>query len=213
MAIAIFRAREPRYQGRTLTEWIKVGDDAYSAFTAHLVGYPYNELEADPGWKASSHAVRQMGTKAIPFLLNCAHATDSPQKAKVIEWLEEHPSLHFHIRSAFDRQGIAAFGFWLLGDDAKAAWPGLVQLTYDKNPELRTWALHHLTYCHPDDEIILPVLTRLSQDPDTNVEGYAAFIFDGWNPVQAESSGVYKRHPELRPSHIGEIKTNQPLAK
>src|SRR5581483_11052027 len=70
LTIAIFRAREPRYQGRTLSEWIKVGDDAYSAFTAHLVGYPYNELEADPGWKASSHAVRQMGTKAIPFLLN-----------------------------------------------------------------------------------------------------------------------------------------------
>lgn len=59
LAVIIYRAREPRYQGRTLSEWIKQGVSAKVNFG--IEGSSTNgNLETDPSWQAASHAVKQM---------------------------------------------------------------------------------------------------------------------------------------------------------
>src|SRR5581483_7455941 len=110
VAIVCFRAREPRYQGRTLSEWIWVGTD---------------HIETSPEWSEANNAVKQIGTNAIPFLLEWVQAEDTPQKEKVVFWLNEHAPFHFHIESSADRRFAARMGFMMLGNESKPAWPAL----------------------------------------------------------------------------------------
>src|SRR5581483_5885513 len=159
LAIACFRAREPRYQGRTLSEWIES--------TRHC-------SETEPQWQNASHAVKQMASNAIPILLDWVRSEDSPQKAKDIYWINENAPFHFHVRRASERRDAASTGFSLLGSDAKPAWPALVDLTFSRIPELRYDAFWCLVFSEADNATLLPVLTRLVHDPDGVVQKTAA---------------------------------------
>jgi hypothetical protein len=112
LAIAIFRAGEPRYQGRTLTEWIESAA---------------NNPDSDPERHEAENAVKQMAPDAIPWLLKWAQVRDSLPKAKLIDWLDRHPSLHLQIKGAGYYNYLAASGFQLLGNEAKPVWPILVK--------------------------------------------------------------------------------------
>ena len=50
LAFAIFRAREPRYQGRALSEWIGDAEVTYDKFTGPQDSDPHHS-EADPAWQ------------------------------------------------------------------------------------------------------------------------------------------------------------------
>src|ERR1700722_1364899 len=123
VAIAIFRDREPRYQERTLTEWIE---------------YDIKKRASDPEHQAAERAVKQMAPDAIPWLLRWAEKHDSSLKLKVIDFLNKHPAIHLHLKPAFEYYLIAFDGFQLLGSEAKPAWPMLIQWTSspDKNRQL-----------------------------------------------------------------------------
>ncbi len=112
LSIFILRAREPRYQGRTLTEWIESAA---------------NNPDSDPERHEAENAIKQMSSDAIPWLLKWAQVRDSLPKAKLIDWLDRHPSLHVQIKGAGYYNYLAAFGFQLLGNEAKPAWPVLVK--------------------------------------------------------------------------------------
>src|ERR1700730_7870815 len=83
LAIAIYRAREPRYQGRTLSEWIRDGASALNTFRMNPTANPFHP-ETDPDWQAASHAVKEIGPDAIPFLLKWVEAKDSARREKLI---------------------------------------------------------------------------------------------------------------------------------
>ncbi|MBI3850319.1 MAG: hypothetical protein HY298_08530 [Verrucomicrobia bacterium] len=76
------RQREPKYQGKTLTAWLKVG--------GHGEG-----LEDKP----AIEAVRKMGTNAIPFLLDMVRAKDSRFKLKLTDWTYGHVPYVSHCMS------------------------------------------------------------------------------------------------------------------
>jgi hypothetical protein len=145
LAIAIYRGREPRYQGRTLTGWMEI---------IRLGNGSESEMQA------AINAVQQIGTNAIPWLVKWSVAEDPKVKAAVILWVNLHPSWHLHLQSAEEKQKAARLGMLILAEKSRPACPGLIRLTYDKNPDIRYNALLCLMTVRADKETLLPVLAR-----------------------------------------------------
>jgi hypothetical protein len=110
---SITRGGEPKFRGRTLSEWIEAEENIQFEVNGDSM-----DCESDPQWRAATNAVYQIGTNAVPWLSKWASAKDSRMKAAVTEWVNAHPSLHWHIRSAAERRNEAMIGFILLNDKA-----------------------------------------------------------------------------------------------
>jgi len=195
--------KEPRYQGRTLTEWLNQADTAYAISR----GKPQN----DPQWLSASNAIQQIGADAIPLLLKWASANDSRPKAALILWLDSNPKLHFHVRSAAEYQITGNMGFLLLRTKAKPAWPVLVRLTSAREPDRRWVGLFCLLVSKADKDLVLPVCLRLIKDPDKSVQLNTAYWFHFFYPQEAEAAGVCQLAPELISQPTVETDTNRPL--
>src|SRR5690349_4989222 len=122
LAMAICRTGEPRYQGRTLTEWIKIGNAAQDRFMANPDA-DHARPESDPGLQRARRAFKHMAPEAIPLLLSWVQAKDSPAKVRVMIFFDEHPWLLVRLLAAEDRNDAAQLGFMLLGNEARPAWP------------------------------------------------------------------------------------------
>src|SRR5437660_3484140 len=77
LVIHIFRAKEPTYQGRTLTEWL-CDCSVYPPFGWGEIPRAFN-----PRVPATKHAVKEIGTNAIPVLLDMLQAGDSTTSLKI----------------------------------------------------------------------------------------------------------------------------------
>src|ERR1044071_4458241 len=75
--------REPVYQGKTLTRWL-------SDFWPGRNPTP-EKVEQD------KLAVHQIGTNAIPILLQWISARDGPLKQKMVRWIADHRWVPFRI--------------------------------------------------------------------------------------------------------------------
>ncbi len=218
LSLAIFRAREPRYQGRTLSEWIEEGEKASGKYSMLISSYPQggpdlHGLEADPDWQRASHAVKHIGYAAVPFLLKWLQADDPPIKKRLIDWLKLHPSLHLRIKSADDYRAKAGVGLWLIGNPRKAGWPGMFFPTGTIR-ERRVGVLILLMQSEPDKETFVPLLLALIHDEDESVRQVAAYKFNNLYPKEAEAAGLYKIFPHLIRNESAEWPgTNQTPAK
>ncbi len=172
LAYAVFRDKEPSYQGRKLSDWIGAVYAADVKFRAQNPGYAQDHA-TDLEWQTAGHAVKQMAPEAIPFLLRWAQADDSPLRQKLYGWLGRHPSFLFGTRNAAHRHDMAFYGFMLLGNEINSDKAVLVRLTYSADSRIRFWALVMLDGSHPDRDTFLPVLWRLLHDPDQHVQGLA----------------------------------------
>ena len=109
------REHEPVYQGKTLTYWL-------SDFWPGRSPTP-EKLEQD------KLAVRQIGTNAIPILLQWISAKDGPLKQKMVTWISRHPRVPFRLESDVDKNMLAVSGFGILGkSQAGPAVPALVEI-------------------------------------------------------------------------------------
>jgi RNA polymerase sigma factor (sigma-70 family) len=103
-------AREPSYQGRSLSEWLPDID----------YGKPQDQRAA------AAEAIRNMGKVTLPFLLNDL-MTDPKQRRHRVKYLK--PGL----RDVNERSRQATWAFDALGPLAKSAIPELTQLA-EQNP-------------------------------------------------------------------------------
>ena len=114
---------EPTYNGKPLSEWC-------------------DESIADIETTQQVHAIRQIGTNALPFLLKWLQSQPTPFEEKVSAWLAP-----LHIDPSYQkskRLDEAVLGFWALGEDAKPAIPALISLVDSTNNLDRLWALEAL---------------------------------------------------------------------
>lgn len=124
--------REPVYQGKTLTWWL-------SDFWPGRKPTP-EKLEQ------ARLAVRQIGTNAIPMLLQWISAKDGPLKQKLITWIYEHPRVPFRLESSVDKNMLAVSGFHILGkSQAGPAVPALVEIVRTGGGQ-RTSAYNNVTF-------------------------------------------------------------------
>ncbi|EEF57795.1 hypothetical protein [Pedosphaera parvula] len=125
--------REPVYQGKTLTYWL-------SDFCVPGRNPTREKLEQD------KLAVRQIGTNAIPILLQWISAKDVPLKLEIVDFIWRHPWVPFRLQSAVDRQSLASSGFSILGkSQAGPAIPALVKIVRTGGGE-RTSGYDNVTF-------------------------------------------------------------------
>ena len=123
--------REPVYQGKTLTYWLS---DFWPGRNPTPEKREQNIL-----------AVRQIGTNAIPTLLQWISARDGPLKQKMVR-ICRHPWVPFGITSSVDKNMLAASGFWILGkSQAGSAVPALVEIVRTGGGE-KTSAYDNVTF-------------------------------------------------------------------
>ena len=156
------REREPSYQGRTLSEWLR-GYRQPLGSTAPVIS---NE---------AADAVRHIGTNALSFLLKWMQEPQklSPAREKFLTvafrvaymWKLGSTPREVVLRMAASRELRAAsalWGFVILGTNASPAIPDLVELARKGEPWRSPAALSALGYLGKD---ALPPLLAFAADP------------------------------------------------
>ena len=145
-----------------------------SIYFSGYSGYsPHATLEEE---NASEQAIRTMGTNTFPTL---------------ITWLTDEPS-RINVRST------ALTVFQILGEEGRPAAPALIELTKNKNEEIRMYALDSLKAIKPEKEIFTPALVTLIHDPDKNLSYEAAETLLEIDPDAADKAGVFNLFPQLK---------------
>ena len=138
------RPREPVYQGRRLSAWLR-DMGLYPAKYRH----------------DAEEAVRQIGTNSLPTLLKLLAAKDSFLKKLTLASLAKmHPLIRVDWPSAQDLHVRAMLAFHVLGPEAKAAIPALTDLL--KHPETAPSAARALMSIGPD--AVLPLVRALTNE-------------------------------------------------
>jgi hypothetical protein len=149
VTITLVRQREPRYQNRSLSQWLSTFTDA-----------PHENRSA-PEFIQATEAVRHIGPEAIPYLL--ARFKHQPKLSKARDFIGGHllrmrPRAIFIPLGArimdvewFQRGGQAVVGFQALGTNATSAIPRLFRLATDQTDDhVRIWAIRALGSVGPE---------------------------------------------------------------
>jgi hypothetical protein len=114
---AIFRSPEPAYEGVPLSVWLQRYEDL-NYFTV-----------SEQSWhREADEAVRNIGTNALPILLELIDAKDSRFKLKMMDLAGKQSVIKTHFTTAKTRQQIALTAFRVLGPAAKPAIPKLGEI-------------------------------------------------------------------------------------
>jgi len=133
------REREPRYQGRTLSQWWVIWSDSVDG-----------PQESPARAEEAAQAIRHIGTNAIPLLLKQVRRIESPVGNALFDlaWkFLPRPIFESRIVSSVFSGGHdfdPSATFYILGSQAAPAVPGLTSLMYSpKNSGLA----HYAAYC------------------------------------------------------------------
>ena len=118
--------KEPVFQGRKLSEWIRI---------AGL--YPTNSQT-----EHARVAINAIGTNAIPYLLSEFSARESRLAPKLAEWVSRKTGFDFGFDEGNPRRGMAVVGLSFLGTNAAPALPALAtNLTDEENCVGAAWVM------------------------------------------------------------------------
>jgi HEAT repeat protein len=155
-------SREPSHQGKRLSAWLY-------------------DLRSDnsEATELAEKAIHQMGDKCVPTLLEMLRSRDSRLKVKLMEWAEGHDFseealTRFKIMPAADRSAIASQAFEILGEKAKAAIPGLIEMLGEDFGESNIPYLAASALSGIGGEATLPLMSLLLK-PDAVLRERAAY--------------------------------------
>jgi hypothetical protein len=140
----MLQLREPKYEGRSLSSW--------------LIFQEYPKVNASK--LQSKIAIHHIGTNAFPVLIGwLASRTEGPLKIKLIQFLEAHPKIPFHLQRASEKRFKAARTFQILGPMGKPAVPALIKLfTHVDDEGIQVEVLMSLIAIGPSAREASPVL-------------------------------------------------------
>lgn len=157
------RRVEPVYNGRPLTAW------------ARQYGSNHWNGRKEPAREAE-FAVRQIGTNAIPFLLDLMRARDSALSQRLRPHVpgKWHDSLHLNDNSGHVRR-MGAHGLAALGTNAPAAVPALIELaTQHPDEDGRYIAVFALRTLGSAAEAAIPFYIQCLTNKDNTIRNEAA---------------------------------------
>jgi HEAT repeat protein len=162
-ALLFLRRVEPIHNDKPLTSWAQqYGSNNWS-------GHKDLAREAE-------FAVRQIGPKAIPFLLDLMEARDSDLKKKLRQYLPKkwHDRLHLNDNSGNLRR-MGAHGLAAMGTNASDAVPALIKLAR-QHPEEdgRYIAVFALRTLGPGAEAAIPFYIQCLTNKDNTIRNEAA---------------------------------------
>ncbi|MEW6302827.1 MAG: hypothetical protein AB1705_05105 [Verrucomicrobiota bacterium] len=149
VGLALLWRSEPTYQGKRLSEWAQqFGTNNWSA----------NRAQA----KEAEFAIQQIGTNAIPLLLELAGTRDSALKKRLRGVVPRKWHDRFRLRDNFgELRRTGAHGLAALGTNAAAAVPGLMEIaTNHPDEDARYVAIFALRTLGSVSEPAIPLLVR-----------------------------------------------------
>jgi HEAT repeat protein len=152
LAWLTFHSSEPSYHGKSLSAWLeqaRQNNEFENAFSDIYLDNP------------SARAVRAIGKDALPTLLRMAHTRDTPFRRGFFELSCKYHWLGIHPQRFEDIQIKAAYGFLVLGPEAKTALPELISMLDDPAPEKRVVAAFAIGRIGPDGASAIPAFQRL----------------------------------------------------
>lgn len=159
LAWLTFHSSEPSYHGKSLSAWLdQACQNQEGAFEFR------SDIHLDT---PSARAIRAMGKDALPTLLRMAHTRDTLLRRALGDLSEHHPWLGPHPQNLKEIQEKAAYGFLVLGPEAKTALPELISMLDDPAPEVRTIASFAIGKIGPDGAPAIPALQRLTTNSPT----------------------------------------------
>lgn len=167
----IFHPLEPRYQGTRLSEWAKI-----------LTFYEWECSNEDEQKLFNRHgeavaAIRQIGTKALPYALKWSRAHDSKLADKFKDWANGQKLFQIHIPWAADYQRRAIGIFEALGAAGQPAIPALIELFQGKDQNAFAVAANALNSIGP---ATIPPLIAALTNQNAQVRQYAAVTLGGF---------------------------------
>lgn len=153
------RLSEPRYNGRTVSEWLEI----LYAYNTPL-GLNYDQLTNT--FRAQQleayRAIQNIGTNQLPDYLEMMHYSESPLSATLKLWLNKLPMVHFRLTSFEPTRMRGALAIHALGSQALAVKPELVNtMTNDGSPFPAAYALAGL-----GPEVLPDMVPMLSHSND-----------------------------------------------
>jgi len=184
LAWVTFHSSEPSYRGKSLDAWLEQAMQNQEGAFEFL-----SDIHLDT---PSARAIRAMGKDALPTLLRMAHTRDTPLRRELGNLSEHHPWLGLHPRNFKEIQEKAAYGFLILGPEAKTALPELISMLDNPAPEVRMLAAFAIAKIGPDGATAIPALQRLTTNsPAANPswkflpddQGWPAFALGAMGPA------------------------------
>lgn len=170
----------PVYEGRRLSVWM----DQYREY------WRKRESPADAGKaEEARQAVMAFGADAVPTLLRMVAAKDSRLMAKAKALLRKQQLIKVDFHPPNYPQAKATTGFALLGETARPAIPGLIELLSDSDREVRAAAAHCLSFFGPEASEAIPHLIKLLDDTGN---GYGPILLNAMH-----SLGSIHEDPEI----------------
>jgi hypothetical protein len=162
LAWQVLREREPVYQGKPLSAWLE----------------GYDSPKNQQAWQQTDEAIRQIGPKAIPTLLQMLRVSDSaPWKQKLLALAYKQHFIKIHHVKAWGQNWRAAMALGAMGSDAAGAVPELIQLY--ENPiswPSQRYTLITLGKIGPAAKMAIPsLLHTVSTSTEEEVRGSAVF--------------------------------------
>ncbi|HWX22407.1 MAG TPA: HEAT repeat domain-containing protein [Candidatus Binatia bacterium] len=182
----VFRSREPVYEGKRLSAWLKDLDDQHPG--------PVNDHAIE--------AIRYIGRDAVPQIISSLRTRDSSLKQKLLKWASEHHLVKSVYTPVSENHHRAVLACNALGPDAKPAIPALVALLNDgyasgyvgaalgrigpeaivpligsltnSNVSVRVEVAHSLANFRRSDPIVVPTLIQCLNDKSSFVRSLAA---------------------------------------
>jgi hypothetical protein len=201
-----FALREPRYEGRPLSFWLKAyrSDDGRARIPDERAAMQHKADEA----------LGKAGTNAIPVLFGMIRAKDSRLKIAAMNLLKRQRIVKIQFTSAVELNYQGWTGFYKLGlggrdvlpqlmeianegptpsrfavaevacisRSAKEAIPPLLQWATNADPWVRYEALPAFTYDHDEPEKVVPLLTVALRDPSPSVQNIAIQALGTFGP-------------------------------
>jgi hypothetical protein len=153
------REREPRYDGKSLSQWLK-GSDWMSS--------PHPLFQT---MRRTDEALNAIGTNSFPYLERMLCATDPPWKRVAMAFNGKQSLVRLPVTPAQVYRGRAMMGYSLfLGPAAGAAVPRLSQLmNSQKSPEVRCCIAATLGLMGPKARDAIPVLMNAVTNQNADV--------------------------------------------
>ena len=201
LTVAVLQPREPAYQGKTLSDWLKTFDG--SDWT----------IAPDPESPAVQ-AIRQIGTNALPTLLEMASTSDNWLKVRARRLCQKQSLIVVPFTDERTMHMRAAFGYKALGTRAVSVIPELTFLLNKEQfavtaaislaglgPEGVPPLISALTHTNSDvRQSAAAALAIADSDPNTITRALVAAMSDPVLAVRANSAfalGHRRELPEL----------------
>ena len=179
VAVEFDARREPTYQGRTVSD-----------LASHL---------GISGEEPEKAAIIAIGPKGVPYLVKLLYRTDWPYRSEIEPWVLHHRWLNSVVKFGPSAE-VCKYGALLalsfLGTNASPALPEILPFLTNQSLIVKEPALVAFAAIAPETssvQVVVPVLTNLLADPDSETRKLAARSLEALHPPPPETTEALLR--------------------